>query len=150
MHIRDVRCCARSSCMEFSLEYGGTRPMRGFPRSLGEGVLHGWGQQVRWGLARLSRCVPRFTLSITLLPLSYLFLTRVYECMCAPTIGDPLRYHSHFVATVQASPSAPLRPIEVVAHGRLGTATKKSHLLCGWDPESREVTYISIEWAGFG
>jgi tRNA-splicing endonuclease subunit Sen34 len=68
----------------------------------------------------------------------------------APTTGDPLRYHSHFVATVQSSPSAPLRPMEVVAHGRLGTATKKAHLLCGWDPESREVTYISIEWAGFG
>jgi hypothetical protein len=66
------------------------------------------------------------------------------------TPGDPLRYHSHFVATVQASPSTPLRPMEVVAHGRLGTATKKAHLLCGWDPESREVTYISIEWAGFG
>ncbi|KAI0274413.1 hypothetical protein BGY98DRAFT_73279 [Russula aff. rugulosa BPL654] len=64
--------------------------------------------------------------------------------------GDPLRYHSHFVATVQTSPSAPLRPMEVVAHGRLGTATKKAHLLCGWDPESREVTYFSIEWAGFG
>ncbi|KAI0253839.1 hypothetical protein BJV78DRAFT_1274347 [Lactifluus subvellereus] len=64
--------------------------------------------------------------------------------------GDPLRYHSHFVATLQSSPSAPLRPMEVVAHGRLGTATKKAHLLCGWDPVSREVTYISIEWAGFG
>jgi len=64
--------------------------------------------------------------------------------------GDPLRYHSHFVATVQTSPSALLRPMEIVAHGRLGTATKKAHLLCGWDPVSREVTYISIEWAGFG
>jgi len=64
--------------------------------------------------------------------------------------GDPLRYHSHFVATVQTSSSAPLRPMEIVAHGRLGTATKKAHLLCGWDPVSREVTYISIEWAGFG
>ena len=76
--------------------------------------------------------------------------TCVYTCMHAPTTGDPLRYHSHFVATVQTSPSAPLRPMEVVAHGRLGTATKKAHLLCGWDPESREVTYFSIEWAGFG
>jgi len=64
--------------------------------------------------------------------------------------GDPLRYHSHFVASVQTSPFAPLRPMEVVAHGRLGTATKKAHLLCGWDPDSREVTYMSIEWAGFG
>jgi len=64
--------------------------------------------------------------------------------------GDPLRYHSHFAATVQVSPSAPLRPMEIVAHGRLGTATKKAHLLCGWDPASGEVTYLSIEWAGFG
>ncbi|KAI9456276.1 tRNA-intron endonuclease catalytic domain-like protein [Lactarius psammicola] len=64
--------------------------------------------------------------------------------------GDPLRYHSHFVATVQTSMSAQLRPMEIVAHGRLGTATKKAHLLCGWDPASREVTYISVEWAGFG
>ncbi|KAI0303493.1 hypothetical protein B0F90DRAFT_1626799 [Multifurca ochricompacta] len=64
--------------------------------------------------------------------------------------GDPLRYHSHLVATVQTSPSAPLRPMEIVAHGRLGTATKKVHLLCGWDSASQEVTYISVEWAGFG
>ncbi|KAI0060793.1 tRNA-intron endonuclease catalytic domain-like protein [Artomyces pyxidatus] len=64
--------------------------------------------------------------------------------------GDPLRYHSHFVATVQASPTAPLWPMEIVAHGRLGTATKKAHLICGWDPEAKTVTYFSIEWAGFG
>ncbi|KAI6005487.1 hypothetical protein EDD15DRAFT_2425309 [Pisolithus albus] len=44
--------------------------------------------------------------------------------------GDPLRYHSHFVASVIASPRTPLRPMEIVAHGRLGTGTKKSHLLC--------------------
>jgi tRNA-splicing endonuclease subunit Sen34 len=91
-------------------------------------------------------------LPFPLVPFSPFLLTRVcvHTCMCAPTTDDPLRYHSHFVATVQTSPSAPLRPMEVVAHGRLGTATKKAHLLCGWDPESREVTYISIEWAGFG
>ncbi|KAF9452288.1 tRNA-intron endonuclease catalytic domain-like protein, partial [Macrolepiota fuliginosa MF-IS2] len=64
--------------------------------------------------------------------------------------GDPLRYHSHFVATVIESPSQTLRPMEVVAHGRLGTATKKSHLLCTWDDETKEVSYLSIEWAGFG
>lgn len=40
--------------------------------------------------------------------------------------------------------------MEVVAHGRLGTATKKSHLLCTWDDEKKEVSYLSIEWAGFG
>lgn len=64
-------------------------------------------------------------------------------------IGDPLRYHSHFVATAHAAKDA-LRPMEIVAHGRLGTATKKAHLLCSWDEEKGEVKYISIEWAGFG
>lgn len=64
--------------------------------------------------------------------------------------GDPLRYHSHFAASVIDSPLASLRPMEVVAHGRLGTATKKAHLLCGWDDEKQEVSYLSIEWAGFG
>jgi tRNA-splicing endonuclease subunit Sen34 len=64
--------------------------------------------------------------------------------------GDPLRYHSHFTATVIESPIAFLRPMEIVAHGRLGTATKKAHLLCGWDDEKKEVSYLSIEWSGFG
>ncbi|KAH9484035.1 putative tRNA-splicing endonuclease subunit tsp-4 [Psilocybe cubensis] len=64
--------------------------------------------------------------------------------------GDPLRYHSHFSASVVESPIASLRPMEIVAHGRLGTATKKAHLLCGWDDEKQEVSYLSIEWAGFG
>lgn len=64
--------------------------------------------------------------------------------------GDPLRYHSHFVATVIDSPGSTINPMEVVAHGRLGTATKKAHLLCGWYDETQEVTYFSIEWSGFG
>ncbi|KAH9923975.1 tRNA-intron endonuclease catalytic domain-like protein [Epithele typhae] len=64
--------------------------------------------------------------------------------------GDPLRYHSHFVASVVESPKAPLMPMEIVAHGRLGTATKKSHLFCEWDEERQTVTYYSVEWAGFG
>ncbi|KAI0948552.1 hypothetical protein AcW1_005424 [Taiwanofungus camphoratus] len=64
--------------------------------------------------------------------------------------GDPLRYHSHFVASVVDSPVSAIRPMEIVAHGRLGTATKKAHLLCGWDDDKREVSYFSIEWAGFG
>src|SRR6266436_3538925 len=102
-------------------------------------------------LAGIGLFIPVRTFSFSVVRVILLFLlTRVCICMYAPTTGDPLRYHSHFVATVQTSPSAPLRPMEVVGHGRLGTATKKAHLLCGWDPESREVTYISIEWAGFG
>ncbi|KAJ7273556.1 hypothetical protein B0H12DRAFT_961179, partial [Mycena haematopus] len=64
--------------------------------------------------------------------------------------GDPLRYHAHFSATVLESPTFSLTPMEIVAHGRLGTVTKKSHLLCGWDDEKKEASYLSIEWAGFG
>lgn len=94
--------------------------------------------------------------------------------------GDPLRYHSHFVAQTllpssgTSSASTPvsegvLRPMEIVAHGRLGTATKKAHLLCAWEPPSETapadgddnngsdgnasagaVEYWSVEWAGFG
>ncbi len=67
-----------------------------------------------------------------------------------PLTGDPLRYHSHFVATVHECISSTLRPMEIVAHGRLGTGTKKTHLLCGWDDEEKKATYLSIEWAGFG
>lgn len=64
--------------------------------------------------------------------------------------GDPLRYHSHFVATVQDSFDSNIRPMEVVAHGRLGTATKKTHLICAWDDVENKASYLSIEWAGFG
>lgn len=65
-------------------------------------------------------------------------------------VGDPLRYHSHFVASVLESPDAPLRPMEIVAHGRLSTATKKAHLFCAWDEERQDAEIYSIEWAGFG
>ncbi|KAI0811170.1 hypothetical protein BC629DRAFT_1281246 [Irpex lacteus] len=64
--------------------------------------------------------------------------------------GDPLRYHSHFAASVIESTTSTIKPMEIVAHGRLGTATKKAHLLCGWDEEKEEVRYYSVEWAGFG
>lgn len=64
--------------------------------------------------------------------------------------GDPLRYHSHFTASVLTSSSTPIRPMEFVAHGRLGTATKKAHLLCTWDEASKKVDVYSLEWSGFG
>ncbi|CAE6465238.1 unnamed protein product [Rhizoctonia solani] len=64
--------------------------------------------------------------------------------------GDPLRFHSHFVASVHPSKTSPIRPMDIVAFGRLGTATKKVHLLCGYDDESGSVSYHSIEWATFG
>lgn len=61
--------------------------------------------------------------------------------------GDPLRYHSHFVATVHLGD---ISPMEVVAHGRLGTSTRKSHLACGWTEETNTTSVYTIEWAGFG
>ena len=64
--------------------------------------------------------------------------------------GDPLRFHSHFTATVIESPEKTVMPMEIVAHGRLGTATKKTHLLCTWDEKANKVSYVSIQWAGFG
>jgi tRNA-splicing endonuclease subunit Sen34 len=62
--------------------------------------------------------------------------------------GDPLRYHSHFVAQALSEEDT-LRPMEIVAHGRLGTATKKVHLLCN-SAKEQDVEYWSVEWAGFG
>ncbi|WFD29729.1 tRNA-intron lyase [Malassezia sp. CBS 17886] len=94
--------------------------------------------------------------------------------------GDPLRYHSHYTATVLATPDTPLHAFHVIAAGRLGTAVKKSHLLCqantrvrddtdatqrradGGDdaPDANDVPvapqlwgdvqYWSLAWAGFG
>lgn len=64
--------------------------------------------------------------------------------------GDQLRYHSHFVATVLLTSTTKLTPMQIVAYGRLGTVTKKAHLLCGWDEDSGKVDYYSIEWAYFG
>jgi tRNA-splicing endonuclease subunit Sen34 len=40
--------------------------------------------------------------------------------------------------------------MEIVAHGRLGTGTKKAHLMVSWDEEREVVDCYSIEWAGFG
>jgi tRNA-splicing endonuclease subunit Sen34 len=52
--------------------------------------------------------------------------------------GDPLRYHSHFVTTTMAHPDRVIRPMELVAFGRLGTATKKAHLICCYDENAQD------------
>jgi len=83
--------------------------------------------------------------------------------------GDPLRYHSHFVNTTLPSADTVIRPMELVAWGRLGTATKKAHLICCYDEdgasgngngeEQRQdekvagrgtVDCYSLEWGNFG
>ena len=104
---------------------------------MGTRKFHGWRNQVWRRLPSLPRSV-------------ILGRTRSCGLTWGTSTGDPLRYHSHFVASVIESPKAPLTPMEIVAHGRLGTATKKSHLFCEWDESRQEVTYYSVEWAGFG
>ncbi|WFD18389.1 tRNA-intron lyase [Malassezia caprae] len=86
--------------------------------------------------------------------------------------GDPLRYHSHYTATVLETPQTPMPAYHIVAAGRLGTAVKKSHLICqanttvtddedalvrrkqGADDDANmpwgQVAYWSLAWAGFG
>ncbi|ORX36296.1 hypothetical protein BD324DRAFT_580734 [Kockovaella imperatae] len=48
--------------------------------------------------------------------------------------GDYLRYHAHFTTQVLVRDEC-IRPMELVAWGRLGTGTKKAGLLCCWDDE---------------
>jgi tRNA-splicing endonuclease subunit Sen34 len=70
--------------------------------------------------------------------------------------GDPLRFHSQFVASV-ISPEEMFPMLEIVTAGRLGTVVKKNHLLCAPKTldmkEAREmeepVIYLSVEWTGW-
>lgn len=70
------------------------------------------------------------------------------DYLCYP--GDPLRFHSHFTATVLESPQQGILPLDIVSWGRLATAVKKASLLAAWDSKTEKVVYISLEWAGFG
>lgn len=69
--------------------------------------------------------------------------------------GDPLRYHSHFIAVgYQWDQDIPV--FDIVGGGRLGTAVKKGFLIGGLDPESKDdeggeknhVRTFAIEWGG--
>jgi tRNA-splicing endonuclease subunit Sen34 len=70
--------------------------------------------------------------------------------------GDPLRFHSHFLATgLQWDDEFDM--LDIVGGGRLGTGVKKAYLIGGEKPSADEakendedVRAFSIEWAGFG
>ncbi|PVU97943.1 hypothetical protein BB561_000200 [Smittium simulii] len=62
--------------------------------------------------------------------------------------GDPMRYHSHFIATVTEYDSQ-LTCHEIVALGRVGTNVKKNRLLCFYNPNSRSIDYTTLAWAAF-
>ena len=65
--------------------------------------------------------------------------------------GDPLRFHSHFLATsYEWDQDIPL--LDLVGGGRLGTGVKKGFLIGGEDTTSesevRKVRTFAIEWGG--
>ena len=51
--------------------------------------------------------------------------------------GDYLRYHAHFTSQVVKG-DEPIKPMEIVAWGRLGTGTKKAGLICCVSDERME------------
>lgn len=140
-HAHHLSVSTHCRCMDLPFNSARARQVWCLQRTLEQGIFHGRGYQIRRGLLS----VPWFVSCLLALLLPDQMLINRFN-----PPGDPLRYHSHFVASVIDSPTSNLRPMEIVAHGRLGTATKKAHLLCGWDDEKLEVSYFSIEWAGFG
>lgn len=81
-----------------------------------------------------------------------------FGCQYTMYPGDPLRFHSHFLAT-GLDWDEEFDLLDIVGGGRLGTGVKKSYLLGGEDPEARKegksleeqiesVRPFSIEWAG--
>ncbi|CCU75832.1 tRNA-splicing endonuclease subunit sen34 [Blumeria hordei DH14] len=69
--------------------------------------------------------------------------------------GDPLRYHSHFIAVgYQWDQDIPV--FDIVGGGRLGTAVKKGFLIGGLDPDFKDdeggkkshIRTFAIEWGG--
>lgn len=67
--------------------------------------------------------------------------------------GDPLRFHSHFVATGYEWDEE-IRLLDIVGGGRLGTGVKKGFLIGGENPERKStgeddrVRTFCIEWGG--
>ncbi|SCU87625.1 LAFA_0E07866g1_1 [Lachancea sp. 'fantastica'] len=70
--------------------------------------------------------------------------------------GDPLRYHSHMTVQPALDYSRdPLNLLQVVSGGRLGTGVKKLWVVAGVKlreegETEKDVSFFSIEWAGFG
>ncbi|KAF2121372.1 hypothetical protein BDV96DRAFT_210802 [Lophiotrema nucula] len=69
--------------------------------------------------------------------------------------GDPLRFHSHFLATGLGWDEE-FDLLDIVGGGRLGTGVKKAYLIGGEDPDAEvqgvggvgNARAFSIEWAG--
>ncbi|CAF9910365.1 MAG: hypothetical protein GOMPHAMPRED_007066 [Gomphillus americanus] len=75
-----------------------------------------------------------------------------FGCQYMAYPGDPLRYHSHFLA-VAIDWEENIDLIDIIGGGRLATGVKKSFLLGGVQPASStnddpKTRTFSIEWAG--
>lgn len=72
-----------------------------------------------------------------------------FGCNYSVYPGDPLRYHSHFLATGLGWDEK-FDLLDIVGGGRLGTGTKKAYMVGGEDPRApgRDgVRAFSVEWA---
>ncbi|KAI4150771.1 MAG: hypothetical protein LQ340_003904 [Diploschistes diacapsis] len=75
-----------------------------------------------------------------------------FGCQYTAYPGDPLRYHSHFLA-VGLDWNEKIDLLDIIGGGRLGTGVKKSYLLGGPEgsegrEEENHVRTFCIEWAG--
>ena len=75
-----------------------------------------------------------------------------FGCQYTAYPGDPLRYHSHFLA-VGVDWDEKIDLMDIVGGGRLGTGVKKGFLLGGHehsdvDDDRERVRTFCIEWAG--
>lgn len=75
-----------------------------------------------------------------------------FGCQYLVYPGDPLRFHSHFLA-VGVDWDQEIDLMDIVGGGRLGTGVKKGYLFGGAEPEieverTERVRTFSVEWAG--
>jgi len=75
------------------------------------------------------------------------FMTPGLRFGCQYTVypGDPLRFHSHFLA-VGTQWDEEIDLMDIVGGGRLGTGVKKGYLFGGEDDQGKVRTF-SVEWA---
>ena len=69
-----------------------------------------------------------------------------FGCQYMAYPGDPLRFHSHFLA-VGLDWDEELDLMDIIGGGRLGTGVKKGFLISGIQPD-KTVRTLCIEWAG--
>jgi tRNA-splicing endonuclease subunit Sen34 len=69
-----------------------------------------------------------------------------FGCQYVVYPGDPLRFHSHFLA-VAVDWDQEIELMDIVGGGRLGTGVKKGYLIGGKEPGQEEMRTFSVEWA---